>query len=158
MRPVRSESGTTLIELLVTIAIMGIAFVGVVGGIGTAIIGADYQERGATSGIVLTSAAEKLVADSTPYRYCDDPGLDDPTRPELPYPDPEPQSGYDVAVNDVLFLNSSGVFTPCPTTQTPGAEIQLIRLKLTPPPGPRASDVEYLEVVKRAQVKPQVNQ
>lgn len=144
-RPVRSsQAGTTLIELLVTIAIMGISFVGVVGGIGSAIIGADFQKRGATSGIVLTSAAEEIVADTTAYSSCGEPA----------YPDPPAQSGYDVAIDAVLFWDpqSSEFATGCPTTGDAG--IQFIRLKLTPPAGPRASDVEFLEVVKR---QPQVN-
>lgn len=142
----RSEAGTTLIELLVAVAIMGIAFVTILGGIGTAIIGSDYQRRDATSGVVLTSAAEKIVADTMPYKPCAQPA---------DYQDPTPSpSGFIVAVNEVLFWDgvSDGAsrfvaLSPCAATADKG--IQLIKLTLTPPAGPRANDVEFLEVVKR---------
>ena len=144
--PQRSEAGTTLIELLVTIAIMGIAFVGVVGGIGTAIIGADFQKRGATSGVVLTSAAEKIVADTTRYKPCALPAdYQDATASP---------SGFLVAVTEVLFWDGGSRYVPSASC-TPSVDkgVQLIRLTLTPPAGPRASELEVLEVVKR-QVSP----
>jgi len=136
----RSEAGTTLIELLVTIAIMGIAFVGVVGGIGTAIIGADFQKRGATSGVVLTSAAERIVADTTPYKPCALPAdYQDPTASP---------SGFLVAVTEVLFWDGGSRYvSECTPSDDEG--VQLIRLTLTPPAGVRANELEVLEVVKR---------
>lgn len=136
-----SEAGTTLIELLVAVAIMGIAFVTILGGIGTAIIGADYQRRDATSGVVLTSAAEKIVADTKPYKPCAQP---------VDYQDPPSPSGFTVSVTEVAFWDGSSRFVPL-SSCTPAADkgIQLIKLSLTPPSGPRANEVEPLEVVKR---------
>ena len=138
-RPDRaSQAGTTLIELLVTIAIMGIAFVGVVGGIGTAIIGADFQKRGATSGIVLTSAAERIAAETTPYVRCATPDK---------YQDPSVEtSEYGIGIEVLYWDGGSRFGTSCTVAEDRG--VQLIRLTLTPPPGPRANEVETLDVVK----------
>lgn len=140
----RSEAGTTLIELVVTIAIMGIALVGAVGGIGTAIIGADQQRRDSTSGVALTSAAERVVSDTRPYKPCALPS---------DYQDapPSPSGDFVVTVSRVMFWdppsNRFVELSPCDPAADNG--IQLVTLMVTPPPGPRAQPVPPLDVVKR---------
>lgn len=147
----RSEAGTTLIELLVAVAIMGIAFVTILGGIGTAIIGSDIQKRDATGGVVLTSAAEKIVADSMPYKPCAAPAdYQDPA-----YLDPTfTRGGYRVEVTEVDFWDGGSGYVPLPVPPPAACGdadngIQLIKLQLIPPPGPRAGATELLEVAKR---------
>lgn len=54
------EAGSTLIEVLVAVVIMGLAFVVIVGGIGTAIIGSDLQQQQASMDAALRSAAEQM--------------------------------------------------------------------------------------------------
>jgi prepilin-type N-terminal cleavage/methylation domain-containing protein len=66
----RAEAGVTLVELLVAIVIMGIAFVAILSAIGTAIIVSDVHKRQATAETVLQSWAETLK--SAPYQA--DPG------------------------------------------------------------------------------------
>lgn len=61
----RSEAGVTLIELLITVVILGIAFAVIVGGMMTSIIGSDVHRKGATAGTVLQSYAEAIKA--APY-------------------------------------------------------------------------------------------
>lgn len=147
--PNRSEAGTTLIELLVTIAIMGIAFVGVLGGIGTAIIGTDVQRKDSTSGVVLTSAAEKLTADTVTYQPCANAAY---FTSFLPTTTP----GFLVEVTRVSLWDgkpdASSRFVDVSTIAPCGADddkgLQLIELTLTPA-GPRSTGPEVLQVVKR---------
>lgn len=147
----RSEAGTTLIELLVAVAIMGIAFVTILGGIGTAIIGSDAQRRDASAGLVLTSAAERVVAEADPYAYV--PCATD-------YQDPAPPPArYSVTVNSVAFWDTSSnrFVAPAeipfcdPTNPAFPADggLQLIELSVTSSTGTRPPQVEVLQVVKR---------
>jgi len=140
----RSENGTTLIELVVAVAIMGIAFVAILGGIGTAIIGAGSQRRDATAGLLLTSAAEKIVANTQPYQAC-------ATSSTYQVPAPAPL-GFRVEVMKVAHWDpSTNQFgAACPLTD---AGLQLITLSVTSTAGARAPQMEVLDVVKR-QVEP----
>ncbi len=61
-RRTRDEAGLTLIEVLVTVAILGIAFVTVVGGMAVSIAGSDMHRKQATSQTVLRNLAEFLKA------------------------------------------------------------------------------------------------
>jgi hypothetical protein len=54
------ELGETLVELLVTVAIMGTAFVGVLAGIGTTFMATDSHRQDATAEAVLRSYAERM--------------------------------------------------------------------------------------------------
>ena len=54
------EAGATLIEVLVAVVIMGLAFVVIIGGIGTAILGSDLQQQRTSIDAALHSAAEQI--------------------------------------------------------------------------------------------------
>ena len=57
-RPIWGQEGTTLIEVLVTVTIMGIAFTAILGGISTAILASDIHRKQATAQTVLRNLAE----------------------------------------------------------------------------------------------------
>jgi type II secretory pathway pseudopilin PulG len=142
-RPARSDAGATLIELIVAVAIMGVAFVTILAGIGTAIIGADIQRRDATASVVLATAAEKITAESEPYVAC-----------AASYPVPAPPEGFTVVVAEVALWDQASnrfVATLDSCLATPAADdgLQLVRLTSTSSGGSRGADVEVLEVVKR---------
>ncbi len=56
----RHEGGLSLIELLVTVAILGIAFVSILGGMSTSIIASDIHRKQAIGQTVLRSYADAL--------------------------------------------------------------------------------------------------
>ncbi len=147
------EGGTTLVELIVTIVIMGFAMLALMGGIGTSIIFADVQRQDTTAQVVLTTAAEKIASETDPNKYvvCADT-----------YPAPPSPSGYTLAVTKVLFWEPasnrfvakaalSSCIPPVNPGDPPAADngLQLIELKVTSASGQRAPETEVLEVVKR---------
>jgi hypothetical protein len=64
----RSESGETLAELVVTIAILGIAIVAIVGGLASGILASSAQRDHATANAVVLSAAECLKDRNVAYQ------------------------------------------------------------------------------------------
>ena len=138
----RSEAGTTLIELLVAISIMGLAFVVIIGGIGTAIIGASTQEHLAGISVVLRTAGETI-----PYRPCADlasyqpPSLDTPASPP----------GYTVSVTEVDRWNvaTNQFEAPAPGC-TPANDTGLALITITATStNTRQVATDTLHVVKR---------
>jgi type II secretory pathway pseudopilin PulG len=63
----RGQHGESLAELLVAIAIMGIAIVVIVGGLGNAIFASNVHRNYATAGAVARNAAEKLKDRKFPW-------------------------------------------------------------------------------------------
>jgi Tfp pilus assembly protein PilV len=64
----RGERGETLVELLVTVVIMGSAIVALVAGVATAVASSDTHRQDATAEGVVRSYAERVVGD--PYTNC----------------------------------------------------------------------------------------
>ena len=60
VRRLRGEAGESLAELLVAIAILGIAIVAIVGGLGNALLASNVHRNHATAGAVARNAAESL--------------------------------------------------------------------------------------------------
>lgn len=70
-RLVRNEDGLSLVEVLVTVVIIGICFVAILGGMWTAIVTSDTHRKQSLGETYLVSAAEYLKSDdTTPYKTC----------------------------------------------------------------------------------------
>lgn len=131
-QPRRGEEGETLIEVLVAVVLMGVAFVTIFGGIGTAIISSARQQKVTGADSVIRSAAEKVI--SAPYVSC-----------AGGYETPTPPAGYTVTV-EIEYWDGVGAFgRPCPAADT-GVQKVTLTVRST---GPRPVRDAVLEVVKR---------
>jgi type II secretory pathway pseudopilin PulG len=113
----RDERGETLVETLMTVAILGIAVLGLIGGLVMAVRASDQHHKEADGNAVLTAAAESVVDNNrNPYQTCAHPL--DPTGqnpdPTAHYYDPTrgvatpagwPPLGTVVKVTEVDFVN-----------------------------------------------------
>ncbi|MFB7176106.1 prepilin-type N-terminal cleavage/methylation domain-containing protein [Streptomyces sp. NPDC056257] len=128
----RGEEGETLIEVLVAVVLMGVAFAAILGGMGTAIISSAAQQKVTGADSVIRSAAEKVV--SAPYVSC-----------AGGYPTPTPPAGYTVTVT-IEYWDGVGTFgQTCPTADT-GVQKVTLTVRST---GPHPVGDATLEVVKR---------
>ncbi|MFB7053487.1 prepilin-type N-terminal cleavage/methylation domain-containing protein [Streptomyces vinaceus] len=128
----RGEEGETLIEVLVAVVLMGVAFVTIFGGIGTAIISSARQQKVTGADSVVRSAAEKVI--SARYVSCAD-GYETPT----------PPAGYTVTV-EIEYWDGVGAFgRPCPPADT-GVQKVTLTVHST---GPHPVRDATLEVIKR---------
>ncbi|MFE9120103.1 type II secretion system protein [Streptomyces sp. NPDC007172] len=119
-------------EVLVAVVLMGVAFVTILGGIGTAIISSATQAKVTTADSVIRSAAEQVVSD--PYVSC-----------ARDYRTPAPPPGYTVTVR-IEYWDGVGAFgEPCPTADT-GVQKVTLTVRRT---GARPVRDATLEVVKR---------
>jgi type II secretory pathway pseudopilin PulG len=69
----RAQAGTTLVELLVSLTIMGLALVLIVGTISTGLLNAALAKRNTAAEAVVQYELEKIAAmpfDSSPYSEC----------------------------------------------------------------------------------------
>jgi type II secretory pathway pseudopilin PulG len=62
VRSAPNDKGETLLELMMAVAIMGIAVVAIVGGIATSILMSDIHRKQATAGASVRNYAETVVA------------------------------------------------------------------------------------------------
>jgi hypothetical protein len=114
-RTLASDRGETLIELLTTVILMGIAVVAIVGGIGTSILMSDIHRKQATAGTNVRNYAEAIqsmlpsggyVACATTGAYASPSGFSVP-------------SGYtkSVVAGSMKYWNGSSWQTTCATDQ-----------------------------------------
>jgi prepilin-type N-terminal cleavage/methylation domain-containing protein len=137
-RVVRSEAGMTLVELLMAVAIIGIAVVSIVGAMGTSIIGTDRHRKQAQAHTVLLSAVDSVKSQT--YVPCATAGSYTPaTGVTLP-------AGWTasyVTVQSVTYWNG---LTFGPSACSPDPKLQLVKVQVATPDG-RAT--ESVSVVKR---------
>jgi len=101
----RAERGETLIELLVTIVIMGLAFGAIIAGVGVAIASSDSHRQEATAEGVLRSYAERVTdAKDVPYVDCATTGS------YSSVPGFSAPSGWTVSITGITYLQSNNTF------------------------------------------------
>lgn len=140
-RPVRDEAGTTLVEVLMTVAILGVGIVAIVGGMGASIIGTDHHRKQAQAHTVLLSAADVVksqavnpyVACATTAAYTAGAGVSLPAGWTTSY----------ISVRSVRYWDGSTFAAACPS---PDSKLQLIEVQVATPDS-RAT--ESVAVVKR---------
>ena len=72
LRPLGTDGGDTLVEALVTVAVLGVAFVALLGGMATAIRASDVHRKQAMAEITLSNYVEAVQA--APYVSCPSAG------------------------------------------------------------------------------------
>jgi prepilin-type N-terminal cleavage/methylation domain-containing protein len=148
---VHREDGFSLIELLITIVIVGIAFAALLGGLMTSIVVSSVQREQATADAVLRSAAE-WVKDpiQNPFHPCASPGNYSLSGLAVP-------SGYSVSIPPGGIENWNAPAAPMPasyaidpdlaTSACSDHGLQRITIAVTSPDG-QAN--ESVQVIKRA--------
>ena len=136
------DSGATLVEMLVTIAILGVTGVAMVGGFFTMTATSTYHRDTASGDAVLRSYADAVTADS--YVEC---GTAYPAASFVAV------SGFTVT-NTVTYWKSDNAFyaygatgSPCPATADAGLQRVLVSVASSD-----GRDVETLSVFKRRRV------
>jgi prepilin-type N-terminal cleavage/methylation domain-containing protein len=94
---IRSDAGFSLVEIVITIAIVGVTFSAILGGLFASITVSALQQKEATADTVARSAAE-VVKDSerNPYSNCAGAGHYSLTGLSVP-------SGFSVHITDVAY-------------------------------------------------------
>lgn len=143
MRERGGEAGVTLVEVIVGVAILGIAIVAIVGAMGTSILASDVHRRYADADIALRDYAETLNAAS--YITCGSATAYE-TAAALSY---TPPTNYAASVTTVEYYRAStGTFgslpSSCPATDE---GLQRLSLRVASSDGRAA---ETVQIVKRA--------
>jgi len=140
-RPVRTEAGTSLVEVLMTVAILGIAIVSIVAAMGTSIVGTDHHRKQAQAHTVLLSAVDAVKSQSTnPYQSC---ATVSSYTPSSGVTLPSGWSTSVISVTSVTYWNGSTFAATCPAAD---AKLQLVDVAVSTPDG-RAT--ESVAIVKR---------
>ena len=146
----RDDCGLTLIELVVTVAILGISFVALVAGIGAAVAGSTQQRRRAATDAVVRTAADHIRDfGPTPAQAYADCALDYDAAATAAVP-----AGYAATAKVVGYwdgeaaTNHFTIAQPSSCLDTPAKDngLQLIELQVTSPDG---KVTEAVELVKR---------
>lgn len=142
-----SEAGFSLAEIVITIAIVGITFTAILGGMITAITVSSQHRKQATADTLVRSAAE-WVKDPARNAYVNCAGVNTYSLSGVTVP-----SGYSVSINSVQYWNGTApagaTYQPafqsgCPSTD-PG--LQRVTISATAPSG---AATETVQILKRA--------
>ena len=149
--PLAADSGVTLVELLVTVAILGIAFVALVGGMTTSVVGSDLHRKEATAESLVRGYAEGVKAKTVAYADCATPAQYSPAAVGFSTP-----SGYTPSVSRVEYWQpdavnpNTGTFVSslgtCSKTPPRDNGVQRISVRVASADG-RAT--EQIQIVKR---------
>jgi type II secretory pathway pseudopilin PulG len=133
----QGEAGESLVELLLTVLIIGIVFVAVIGALGTTIIASDLHRRQSSAEVLLVDALESVKRQA--YVPCSSAGTGsyDATA-GVTVPD-----GWTVAVTSVHGWNGVSAWVACPADDH---GLERVTITVTSPGG---ATTNQADVVKR---------
>jgi Tfp pilus assembly protein PilV len=139
-RRLHGEGGDTLVEVLMAVVVVGIAFVGILMGLGTSIRLSGTHRGQSSADVVLVSAADSVKSQT--YVPC--PGVTTSSyNPTSGVTLPSGWSASNVTITAVKGWNGS-TFGTCPATDQ---DLQLITIRAMSPDN--QASVETIDVVKR---------
>lgn len=113
----RDERGETLVELLVAMAILGIAVVAIVAGLATSVLVSDVHRKQAEAGVLVRDYAAALqaavVTSQAGYVSCGTPASYAPSVPAVAATGLSIPSGYTASVTRVQYWNGAGFASSC---------------------------------------------
>ena len=134
------ERGETLVEVLITITIVGIAFTGILAGLATAINLSGRHRGQANADVVLVSAAESVKSQA--YAPC--PGVTTTSyNPTQGVTLPSGWAASNIEITSVKKWNGTAFVASCPAAD---GNLQLVTITATTPDN---KSTESVEVVKR---------
>jgi subtilisin family serine protease len=120
-----SDAGETLLEVLIAVAIMGIAVVAIVGGIATSILMSDIHRKQATAGAYVRNYAEAVVAYVAVLGNFDAGASPDYSPLKVGFA--APTGGFVASVTSVrCWVDSSKQFGTCPA----GSSLQQVTVNI----------------------------
>lgn len=140
-RRLTSEAGFTLLELVISIAILGLVFVGILGSMGTTVFASDVHRKQAATQVVALGAAERIKSRDLLYVACATAA--EPSYVAAARAVPVP-AGWDpattIAITDVAYeTRGAGGASFGPTCyDANGIKVQQVTIVVTSPDG-RAS-------------------
>lgn len=142
---VRSEDGLTLLECLVAVAIISLAIVGIVSGLGTASLASDAHRKQVTSDTVIRSYTEALKQQIHlgAYHTCPATAADY----AIPSSVWQPPSGYSVSITSIKYLQSASGTTFATSCAAADRGAEQLMVTATSSDG---RDTETLDLIVRA--------
>ncbi len=142
-RRARGEDGETLLELLVTVTIMGIAFVAILAGVAVAITASDsLRDEAVAEGVVRNYAERVADPDDVPYVDCA------PTSAYATPPGFAVPAGWSASVTAVAYWQGNNPPTFGGSCPSPDRGLQQVTLRVQSPAGQQQA-TETVVVVKR---------
>jgi Tfp pilus assembly protein PilV len=102
--PPRDDRGESLIEILLSITILGIAVIAIVAAMGTSILASDLRSKQARSETFLRNWVESIATPDTPYVECATPGAAGYSAANLGASVP---AGYTATITAISYWNGS---------------------------------------------------
>lgn len=138
-RPPAHDPGAALVEVLLSIVLVGVAVVAIVGSQGNSLLATSADQNRATARLALNNAAEALRDPAvTPFVGCDPDG----PNPSRPAPPVALRSGWAITA-DYRWWDGTGFGDVCPA-DAQLRDVQLVTLAVTDPIGHTVT----LDVVK----------
>lgn len=152
VRRSRGQCGETLIEILLTMFLMGTVLISLLGLLAAVLMGTLNHRGVVSAGNQATTVAEAI--DRLPYKDC---GQSAPNDPQTVYSSvlTSQVSGFKVPEVSVQFLNSKSSASPtyvgsCPVAGDQGTQLVTVKVQMSGPPSSRAE----VKLVKRNRTCP----
>jgi type II secretory pathway pseudopilin PulG len=135
------DAGSTLIEVLMAVVLVGVAGASILGGMASSIWGTDVHHKQVQVGLALTSAAERLKDPALAAVPCADETTPSYVAAVQAGDRPDAWGTGTVHIVDVAYSSGTGFSATCRDTDALGHRLttQLITLRAASPDG-RASD------------------